>query len=155
MEDKYYAPEISEFYEGFEVEVNHRIRNGSGERSWCKEKFRMSEENIRFTKYLLENEPENIRVKHLDKEDIKELGFTFIKQGDFYSKDTLIFERKVEEGINTGVIYTLTFRPETPTIVNIVYSTYSSYDNEKGNFRLTINNKSEARKAFRQLGIIK
>ena len=72
--NKYYTPEIEEFCVGFEFEVNHKRRDGGGNRDWCKEKFRMSQEDVRFTKYLLENEPDNIRVKYLDKQDIEECG---------------------------------------------------------------------------------
>lgn len=70
IKNKYYLPEVEEFYVGFEYEINHRNRDATDNRTWCKEKFRLSQEPVRFIKYLLESEPENIRVKVLDEEDI-------------------------------------------------------------------------------------
>lgn len=73
--DRYYTPEIEEFHVGFECEINHKVRDGSGDRTWEKEIVKFSQPYMDFLKYLFDKEPENIRVKHLDREDIESLGF--------------------------------------------------------------------------------
>lgn len=153
-ENKYYTPEISEFFVGFEVEVNHKIRNGSGERSWSKEKFRMSEENVRFTKYLLQNEPENIRVKYLDKEDILDLGFTFFgENNETLIKSSVKMYHNDELNTMLGHYYEVSqivIATKDPSKNEIFCKT--GQDPNRTGF-LKIKNKSELQKLLKQLDI--
>ena len=65
MKDKYYTPEIEEFHVGFEYEVNY------GKDRWVKEGLHYAPQVVTLPYKNLEN----IRVKHLDREDIESLGF--------------------------------------------------------------------------------
>lgn len=147
---KYYTPDIEEFCVGFEVEINHKIRNGSGERSWSKEKFRMSEENIRFTKYLLENEPENIKVKYLDEQDILDLGWVKTEDKCPYTGRNY-FKIVREDGFNTGVVYKIVLYQNGS--LHYMWESYSSDATDKGQMIINIKNKTEFKKLMQQLRI--
>lgn len=74
MESKYYAPNISEFYSGFEFEQIEIVgKSGYSEEDWvkniCTPGFGAVDEDI-------DNlDDDYIRVKYLDKSDIESLGF--------------------------------------------------------------------------------
>ena len=87
-ENKYYTPEINEFYVGFEYEIFEPDDNRVY--IWKKQVFNKftfdSEINtydgeMPFYAGLLEK---TIRVKHLDKQDLTELGFKEIGQEEYY-----------------------------------------------------------------------
>lgn len=66
-ETKHYVPEIEEFYVGFEFEISEKGK-------WIKESIGLYDLSwVSETPYLLETK--QIRVKHLDREDIESLGF--------------------------------------------------------------------------------
>ena len=76
MSDKYYTPEIEEFHVGFEYQGRNTFKEGNPYQS-----------------YIIENEDElkvciltvdEVRVKHLDQEDIESLGETVYKDGKIY-----------------------------------------------------------------------
>ncbi len=140
MENKYYTPEIEEFHVGFEFEMddtwggwmpltlteellkNPSVSLGSG--------------NDRTNYYL------RTRVKYLDREDIKELGFELYKTHpgttthEFQSKDAR---------------YLITFDPEFGKSWNITISDENTP--EFIFFHGFLKNKSELKKLMKQLGI--
>lgn len=132
MENKYYAPEISEFHVGFEYEwLDDTIGKWEPE---------VVDINTPLT-YFRDDADVEHRVKYLDKQDIESLGFKL------YST-----------GITTdGDIYTL----NNKNIVLIINrkSRYIELDNkdlEPYNIKIfkgTIKNKSELKKLMVQLGI--
>ena len=75
MTDKYYTPEIEEFYVGFEFE--YKDHNGS--KRWHKAVIDGETHSFK-TPYVYET-----RVKHLDKEDIESLGFKENMGQEYYS----------------------------------------------------------------------
>ena len=86
MEEKYYTPQIEEFYVGFEYEYL------SIEDKWIKDKFNsikpQDEEQMPFIliERTLKKCSTDLRVKYLDKEDIEECKFKYISSL-FYSKE--------------------------------------------------------------------
>jgi hypothetical protein len=77
MEDKYYTPDISEFYVGFECEFESAYQQSDTD-------FEYYITTKEWLKYILERYDQfekygQLRVKYLDKEDIESLGFKYIK----------------------------------------------------------------------------
>jgi spore coat polysaccharide biosynthesis protein SpsF (cytidylyltransferase family) len=74
--DKYYTPDISEFYVGFEYEQieNCSINGGPKQLQWVKKVFDFT--NTSKFNWQIHNYPEEFRVKYLDIQDIEELGYT-------------------------------------------------------------------------------
>lgn len=83
MENKYYAPTINEFYEGFEFELQTVCDFGKSKDprgyevttslvAWIDQTFILNYHNS-IIKKALENNV--VRVKYLDEQDIKSLGF--------------------------------------------------------------------------------
>ena len=117
--NKHYTPEIEEFHKGFEFEFRSRERNGM--MSYIHNKFiyydkwekKIFREHMTVEAYLKEySEPPSTihdvgqyirdgaaRVKHLDREDIKSLGF----EQSGLSSDIYILNRKVDIG-NRGIM---------------------------------------------------
>jgi hypothetical protein len=99
MNDKYYIPDISEFYFGFEYQTNYD-RKGD----WRTFIFDSFNEYVdvgmdgELYEYTLQSEIDSgeIRVKYLDREDIENLGFKKMEKNnwvgwhDYYLKDTLL-----------------------------------------------------------------
>jgi len=80
MEIKYYTPEIEEFYVGFEYEWDDSMISQSlairEPAQWHKSIFWGEETKETFSIINRSIEVGDVRVKHLDKADIEELGFT-------------------------------------------------------------------------------
>ncbi len=110
MKEKYYTPDISEFYVGFECEWQSKIRN----ETWHKEICDMDLINIAYDSFEHEEDGElfkdSFRVKYLDRQDIESLGFkddgyTFTifleNYPDKYSKYNkgVTFELYLEDGV--------------------------------------------------------
>jgi len=76
-ESKYYTPEITEFYVGFECEIQ---RAGT----WDKFILTHGEVSMLYTRSFAhkDNLSNLIRVKYLDLQDIQELGFVFVGQDE-------------------------------------------------------------------------
>jgi len=74
QDNKYYTPTIEEFHVGFEFNINDTIRDGSGRKEWSYN-VKFSVAIASYIKFLLDKNPEDVRVKYLDKEDIESLGW--------------------------------------------------------------------------------
>jgi len=117
MENKYYTPNLNEFYVGFRCEIKNE--------AFTQEKFILETCNKFFMKNIRDKINVNsIRVKYLDKEDIKELGWIEVKKGNAYKNDYFVIEKSNDES------YELIYHQDTPTDINIFYH------NEKGSTKI-------------------
>jgi hypothetical protein len=152
--DKYYTPDISEFYVGFEyesytiVDITKKNIDGGFDREFvlCKYSGDKFESDGINTSFKLKLHPISgsayIRVKYLDKEDIESLGFEDQNDrgmgenyGYLFTKDSAHFESSKVQ---------LRYWPTS----NRVYV----YDGQII-FNGSIKNKSELIKLLKQLGI--
>jgi hypothetical protein len=82
--EKYYTPEINEFYDGFEFEDNRYGKPKSSDElidfqnAWYKEVFKCSLEGMDLYTIKQGIENECIRVKYLDNKDLKDIGFKHV-----------------------------------------------------------------------------
>ena len=125
--DKYYTPSIEEFHVGFEVEWLHKS-------DWLKVHF-MCMEQFGFSD--VEDLVKQTRVKHLDREDIEDLGFKHSHHSTSY---TNYFEKD-----NTEISVYSGYKKVT---VKKIWAVRNEVI-----FKGTIKNKSELKKLLKQLGI--
>lgn len=128
--NKYYTPEIEEFHVGFEYEIISTT-TGSKVHEWLKmsQPFRMD----RMGEWL---NKDFIRVKYLDIDDIKDLGFTLVKA----SPSDYSFEWSIKN--NSGSIIGSITEEEGIIDELEIYNTI-----------FEIKNKSELKKLMKQLNI--
>ena len=86
--DKYYTPEISEFFVGFEYEYEDINESGSTT-SWYKTVIKENECYI-IDQHLKYSDDLNLRVKYLSREDIESLGWKF--NTDLYIRNNLTLQ---------------------------------------------------------------
>ena len=84
--DKYYTPEISEFFVGFEYETSYLQDYDT----WKKEILEEDDAGYFQSIYSGDAIPTEFRVKYLDKEDIESLGWKF--NTDLYIKNNLTLQ---------------------------------------------------------------
>ena len=154
MENKYYTPDISEFYVGFEYEHCHSsvrfvmLNFKTGDTSnigepkeiWEKSIFSGREYDIWKSSFKFDDSLKNgqIRVKYLDKEDIESLGF----EHDQSTKDGSYF-------------YSGTLMTENQWCINLKDFIVDIYDiNGKSDFRFNgfVKNKSELKQILKMIG---
>ncbi len=138
--DKYYTPEISEFYIGFEFEYTNW--GGWSKSNDFNDLFITDDTNI-ISELKWDIEHNKIRVKYLDRRDIESLGWMFEKQ-----------HAGLEE------ICFSTGGPEFEDILYMNYDLDSKYmriswlgEGDITRFSGTIKNKSELKVLIKQLGI--
>lgn len=104
MENKYYTPDISEFYVGFEFEVLSNVTQ-----QWVKQIFEYP-----FYRKGLINNIEEFRVKYLDSQDIESLEFKaikqiidikFIKKSEFNINGFIYSEVEIIKGLIGDILY--------------------------------------------------
>jgi hypothetical protein len=125
MENKYYTPEISEFYPGFEYEYC-MLENQLP--IWKKDFFGKIINDTKTLEWLYKL---GIRVKYLDQQDIKSLGFEENFYGFWLNNKCLHFDGSTYITIDNG----------------------ESQDQQVFYFQGNIKNKSELVKLLKQLGI--
>ena len=84
--DKYYTPVIDEFHIGFECESNYILINrGNYPESSNFIPFTLTDENIGWMldAYIHDAYPTEFRVKYLDIDDIKDLGFELTESNEY------------------------------------------------------------------------
>ena len=134
-ENKYYTPEINEFYVGFEYEYkNHDGVNRDISTPVWKKSAVKSINDLPYIERGL-NTINNTRVKYLDKQDLIELGFKEIGQEEYYLNGDL----------NSWCIEALYHQS--------IKSYYRIGDGETQRMFLEIKNKSELIKVLKMLGI--
>lgn len=136
-ENKYYTPTIEEFHVGFEYEAEDY--DGKGIFFWAEEVYKGEEMR---TFLIQELEDKKIRVKYLDQEDIKSLGWVKgkYKSLNIYQKGNYIITTPLEAYNNTHVID-----------ISILKVIGEGIDRM---FRGVIKNKSELKKLMQQLRLI-
>ena len=113
-ENKYYIPETSDFYEGFQYEIlinTYSPPNFTLSKSeWVKETFDdiTSEENYRLNRILLDKA---IRVPYLTKEDIESNGWE--PCGNYWTKNNIFIDG---EGDYEGYEYRLFYNFKTHSL---------------------------------------
>jgi hypothetical protein len=146
MENKYYTPEIEEFYIGFEYEL---LETYGEEKLWAQLDIDHSDN---FPIHLIEDQlnDELIRVKYLDSEDIESLGFEK-SYTPSYITDEMIELYSIG---NEEDWYNLEFQDN-----NVIITKCHMYNEVTGNwnqdciFTGVIKNKSELKKLLTQLEV--
>lgn len=138
---KYYTPSIEEFHVGFECEVRHF--NPKGEElhyTWRKAKaeFMGNELVLNSGRICSVTDVKNIRVKHLDHDDIVECGWK-----EYVTSGAMAFFKLGEQTLN------ITY--DTKRVLISV----KDFGNNVVLFNGTIRNKSELQRIMRQIGITK
>lgn len=141
MEDnKYYIPNIEEFYVGFEFEYRNSKAKYIKSNDFSYTLMEIDSDCINNLKSDLQNN--QIRVKYLDKEDIEELEFK-----EWIPPYAMIAGWKTY--INQNESFIINFKDN---MVNIHYNNFIMGDNECI-FKGRLKNKSELKKLLKQLGI--
>jgi hypothetical protein len=138
--DKYYTPEIEEFYVGFEYETSYLQDYDT----WKKEVLEKDDVGYFHSIYFGDAVSTEFRVKYLDKEDIESLGW-------FHKYDDFSFGEFIKSK-NEEVDYHLTFDYDNKSLIVGLYNSEDTefYDNI---FIGNIKNKSELKKLLKQLQI--
>jgi hypothetical protein len=141
-ENKYYIPEISEFYIGFEY--NGWIQDQGPYIFSINDSLKEIQEGINLMA---------ITVKYLDKEDIESLGFEFIKVNEYiFSGDGSSEIYRIYHSSNKAQWYELLmFENYNKVWVDLVHTQAGV---KMSFFKGTIKNKSELKKLMKQLNII-
>jgi len=129
--NKYYTPDISEFYVGFEYESLQDERLPDEDSSWAKITIETPRELREFLDYYIHDSIAQLKVKYLDQKEIESLGF---KQGKL----------PYQFFFNTYMLVDLG---------NNKYSISQPYLYDDTEFRGIIKNKSELRKLLEQLNV--
>jgi len=138
--NKYYTPDIEEFYVGFEYESLQDERYPEKDSSWGKQSIDDEWEMRAFIGYYCGDHLAGLRVKYLDKEDIESLGFERqVAHSVYFKKDGYRLVHWV-----------------TKTKINREVDIYKVFDkdDEQLIFRGIVKNKSELKKLLDQLGVI-
>lgn len=152
-ENKYYTPEIEEFYSGFEYE--HLERNGT----WKKvDEFSNEydyEDNPHY-EVIKDIEKNKIRVKYLDKEDIESLSWIKEEKDSKFNK-IYHLETPIYKLVTNGT-FLLVVKPFcnkiTIKIPNFIRDGSGNFDGYITKvYEICIKNKSELKKLMIQLGI--
>ena len=147
---KYYTPDISEFYVGFEYESNYNKSN------WETTTLKYEDTVSFFDNYEYDAYPTEFRVKYLDIEDIKSFGFTHTASLKGYQENFRIeklFRRLNEEHDDT--MWQNVFLQYAPDIHRIIIRNEISDGSEDETFfEGIIKNKSELKRLLIQLNII-
>lgn len=136
--NKYYTPDISEFYVGFEYEA-FEPEDQSGVGKYKKYVFNRDDCAVKYYKF----NSHDYRVKYLDSEDIESLGFWCRNDGD---------EANFQSKNNDGDFYEIDIYDNILSIekfVQVAINTHNSYTIFKGK----VKNKSELKILLNQLGI--
>lgn len=130
--NKYYTPEIEEFHEGFDFEVDW-----SKDEGWDDQTYSLHDIHLIDIENALDLD--KIRVKYLDREDIESFGFKQVHYDQFeknyYEKDGLVFGLEFGEEGEIHIHHTVRER---------VYVLFNG----------KIKNKSEFKRILKQIGVI-
>lgn len=163
IDNKYYTPEISEFYVKFIFEGYNTTSNYPEKDKWVQFEMGLGlgEQWSRIENYINNKQ---IRVKYLDAKDIEELGFkleceSLLEKGPFnykFRKDNYILEYFnwfVKGSSEQGVEFDYQQASEYRKVIVRYEDTTSPFVGGYTMFRGNIKNKSELKKLLVQLGI--
>lgn len=136
MENKYYTPELNEFFDKFEYEFFDFV--------WKKSIFDFRDLEV------IDDEirEDKIRVKHLDREDIESLGWHKHQETYFSFENKKIKSHSNEYFLNEILVLSNSYFLEITDFCIII----QDYDYEVI-FKGTIKNKSELKKIMQMLNI--
>lgn len=144
MNEKYYTPDISEFHVGFEYQWKNKDNFPS-------EEYRESTIacGTQIDDILEPKAQYDIRVKHLDKEDIESLGWLGVIPSNVENKVDYLVTSWVTDMYNDGYILIKTY-----PYGNYKYCiAFGNYEKNRVCFEGNIKNKSELKKLMQQVGI--
>lgn len=149
MESKYYTPDLSEFYVGFEFEMF------SGNK-W----FNIKRTN-HFDNFENKLKAEEIRVKYLNEDDLKNFGLTKEEYNlkdypflGYYHVDLKIKEYNLYKFTTKYTYLQFWYSPNIKNdYCNLIITCFNDKDNLNCHFKGYIKNKSELQKLLKQLGI--
>ena len=150
-ESKYYTPEIEEFHVGFEYESLQDPRLPEKDSSWEQNTIDDEWDLKTFIGYYCGDHIE-VRVKHLDREDIESLGFEDYKHS---SCDWYKLEKRVEDNFSSYGYWNC-FRllhSYTDEGIKIIAYEHSFNGDENVLFAGKVKNKSELKRILKQIGI--
>jgi hypothetical protein len=154
MENKYYTPEIKEFYAGFEYEIYESISFSDQNKKWVKNILTQGQmcQNLNHLYYV--DNKDKFRVKYLDKEDIESLGFNNndIRLENHIKPKTHLYKIKEDGTAFTIQWYWHMLRNERENLIRIFKGTLHKYPYQEI-FRGDIKNKSELKILLKQLNI--
>ena len=141
-ENKYYTPEISEFFVGFEYETIYL------KSVWTKEVLNQMDCGWFFESYINDAVEVEFRVKYLDKEDIEEVLKVKQLKGDEVELNFQVWKD------DSNDFYEIDYDTDTNMLIiekfiEIRVNNYNSFTL----FRGKVKNKSELQKLLKQLGI--
>jgi hypothetical protein len=149
--NKYYTPDITEFHVGFEYETRDRLSVLLESRKWNHSTFNKFND-MKSIRMCLDTDRFEIRVKHLDQEDIEglllPLGF---EHEESYSKTEIkmingsIWDKAVTVSLYNGIVCIKKYE-------------FTGDENCRDNcwnvFSGTIRNRSELKRVLTQIGVI-
>ena len=166
MEPKYYTPGPEEFYLGFEYEEFDRRHVCQTHDGWSTRRIYCGTSLCNLsTRFFEQLNDGKYRVKYLDIEDIKALGFECINSSEenteLYTTGEAKFYNKIKgKTVYIKYSYEIVQQPVgfTRKAEVIIKSGYPevSYEDAKSlpiKFRGTVKNKSELKRLLKQLGI--
>ena len=141
-ENKYYTPEISEFFVGFEYETIYL------KSVWTKEVLNQMDCGWFYESYINDAVEVEFRVKYLDKEDIEEVLKVKQLKGDEVELNFQVWKD------DSNDFYEIDYDTDTNMLIiekfiEIRVNNYNSFTL----FRGKVKNKSELQKLLKQLGI--
>jgi hypothetical protein len=142
-EDKYYTPEIQEFYVGFEYETyNDRCD------SWMHSFYETGHDARNSPLNELDMSKE--RVKHLDEDDIKSLGCKHVAGGKLNDKTIQFFSKLTSKGywVHLKIIFFSDI-----AVIGVEVSVEEESERTLIVHSIIIKNKSELKKLMKQLNI--
>lgn len=168
----YYTPELEEFHIGFEYEAyeegyEYKVKLVKEQPEielqvlsepvqvvgWVKHTYQLDDFITLIDGEISTYVPE-VRVKYLDEQDIKDLGWKIVgdSPSPFTGKSLMTYKIVNEVGFNTGKdCYLVT--TDTNQIEISIFE-YSSYGGSESKLLFDIKNKSELKRLMKQLGII-
>jgi len=155
--NKYYAPEILEFYIGFKYEVNYDFVLTALERyqqksTWYSKVFEVKD--YEFIEHQIKTN--YVRVKYLDKQDIEELNWVFATT-ELDILEIYYIDREAIDEIESKFILTRNIKEKFITIEleeNYLFDPITNPTETHRIFQGKLKNKNELKVLMRQLNII-
>lgn len=146
MENKYYTPEISEFFVGFEYEIFEDF-DYYPEKTWHKFTCEYDNLNPEHMSYPFPIKSDRIRVKYLDKQDVEDVINEILPKSNYSNKHKGYFTVDAPASLGYWVQVVIDARWGWDDII----IRGKRGDEEEVLFRGKIKNKSELKKLLTQI----
>lgn len=152
-EKKYYEPTVEEFHVGFDFECH--IGNGLIPKQLYEEGQEWKATAWQVGDFFKTDKPKGLRVKHLDREDVEDLGWTFLHK-DHFGHDEFVFKTTTPDSMDTPeTTYRLWLSQYCLFLsIEIGSTSYGGETKPMDCQKFIIKNKSELKRLMAQLGII-